>query len=1399
MTKVLDILSKNKQKGIKITLDSKEQNISIKGDLSLLSVLDKEELKVNKDHIITFFKNQKNATLSIPKRQIGVSEKITLSPNQKSIWVQSKIEEDFSLYAIPALYEFHLPSFNYEVFKNAITTLVEEHIVLTYVFKEDKNDIYQEVSKVNIDNHVSFHNLTHQVEKEQSDEVENKTQVILSQGFDVEQTPPWSINVFDLGNDNFKFFLCVHHLIADGATLQIIINEIFKIYTLKLEGSSYKNKDIQYHDYIAWLNNRNKFENDAIFWKNYLAKYEDDVELTAVEIPEKDQKSSLYENIINAEIKEKIDAFCLHEKVALTHLFTLAYGIVLSKHTRSHDLIIGIPSESRSHPQLANVIGDLVNVLPFRLELDYTATITAQLKSVATNFVGILEHQIYPFEYILEDIDYKRKGNGFPLFNTMMSFPNNQENGDKNEDEIAYSKEKSLYDLTCSVVQYKNQIVLQYEFNSSKFTQNFIANFSDQLNTVLAQLIESPSLNLKEVSLLNVQEQEIMRKLGDSQPKVVVNYGSPIEVIESNVQRYPTQIALICGGKKWSYDHLFQDSIKVANKLFAKGIKKGDRIVVQLPLSEKSVSSILGIWMSGGIYVPLSADIPEGRKNEIIEDCNPIEIIDEVFFNDISDYKLSDHIEPLAENDDAYILYTSGSTGKPKGVLVTHGAIINKLIEETELLQLSDKVTTLTLTNPSFDVSFLELVLPLMKGGKVVVSSLKEIPFVANEIIANQVSILQGTPTFFSHFVSELNDEISKKINDNLEVLCIGGESLNDVLVRKLKEKLPSVKINNHYGPTEITIDAVVKEDVDDFTQNIIGQPIGNTQTYIVDDWFNILPEQIVGELIVCGPSLAKGYWNSEKLTNEKFVDIPRLNKTGYKTGDLVNWTKGGEIRFVGRKDNQIKFRGYRIELEEITSKIKEVNSISDAYTSVIGNSIVTWVVGENINIESLLLQLNEKLPAYMIPTAVEVLEKLPITANGKINKKELPLPTGLKQEYVAPRNELEEKLVEIWEEVLGREKIGVKDNFFDLGGHSLKAIRLVSLVSKELSIKLNLKDVFTSPVLEEQSTLLTKTNQTTYFEIDQLPEAVSYSISDAQRRLWVLSQFEGGSIAYNMPSHIILDREINIGSFKRSIHSVINRHEILRTVFKEDESGEPRQWILSVDELKFEIDYIDLRSSDTKEEKLKTYIFNDSYKVFDLENGPLLRASLLQLDEEQYVFYFNMYHIISDGWSMEVLAKDVLSYYESYKVNKEPNLSPLRIQYKDYSDWQLGQLETALFKDHKDYWLEKLSGELPILELPTTKIRPLLKTNKGYSLGTYLSKEISQKLKSYSQQNGGSLFIGLVASLNALFYRYTAEEDFIIGSPVAGRDHVDLEDQIGFYVNTLILRNEVKGEENFD
>ncbi|WP_343914935.1 condensation domain-containing protein, partial [Aquimarina litoralis] len=538
----------------------------------------------------------------------------------------------------------------------------------------------------------------------------------------------------------------------------------------------------------------------------------------------------------------------------------------------------------------------------------------------------------------------------------------------------------------------------------------------------------------------------------------------------------------------------------------------------------------------------------------------------------------------------------------------------------------------------------------------------------------------------------------------------------------------------------------------------------------------------------------------------EKFIDHPfKEGERLYRSGDLARWLSDGSIAFMGRKDDQVKIRGHRIELGEIEEVLLSRSWITQAVVVVQDfdgdKSLVAYVVSEgDLDKKALRSGLSKELPDYMVPGYYVSMDSLPLTSNGKVDRRSLPevLESDMiKEELIAPRNVLEKKLVEIWKEILGIDRIGITNDFFELGGHSLKATRLITEYYEEFNVKLSIKDIFSYSTIQSHSNLLKSAKKTEFVTIQKVEKAESYPLSDTQRRLWIASQYSKGSEAYNMPSYFVLDNQYDINTFKAAIYSTIERHEILRTIFREDASGEVRQWVLPVEKIAVDIDYKDYRKDNNIDQKIELDITEDMYKPFDLENGPLIRMSLLQTSDDTYVFYYNMHHIISDGWSMEILANDVLAYYYAIKKEQKANLPELKIQFKDYASW-LTKFKKENFEDHKSYWLKKFKGEIPKLTLSISKQRPMVKTYNGGICRGEIDENTFNKLLRKIEESNTSIYMHLLAMVNILLYRYSYSKDLIIGSPISGRIHPYLKNQIGCYVNTVAQRFFINENEDY-
>ncbi len=1378
---MIEQLAELKNKGVSIGLDKSGENLRITGKVSSLTTQEKQFLKANKSSILSFLLEQKATNLTIEK-STREEIPIQLNSNQKSIWAQMKIEGDWTMYWLPMSYDLS----NYSISDNDLITgleqLVDQHEILSYEFFEKDGEIFQQKCKLEIQNHVTFHEFADEkLFDEKLSQWEKEEHIVMDQ-------PLWKLQSVRSVNKHF-LLLNVHHLIADGASLQLFISELEKAIRAQRSNQRYLNDGIQYRDVIKWQENKQTFTRSSKFWKEYLLNYEDSFQLPdALDLNTVSEESNSCEYTMDASIEKKASTFIQEMSLMHTHLYTFALGFVLAKHARTNDLVVGIPAESRSHYQLEKVLGNMVNVLPLRLGFKGgEGTINDGLNAVKQSYLGVLEHQLYPFEFILEDIDYKRSGNRLPLVNAMLSFPNNLEFGERKQGDSGLETTHSIYDLSCIVTQFKDQTVLTFEYNSKRFTKSLMQQIGKQVECVIKQVINNATAKLNTLLLSDDLFEVQTETAEDNDLPESLN-----ELLENTFRTCSDKTAIIDDTAQTSYDQLKEHSDQIAAFLQDKGVKVGDRIATELPYSTALIATMIGIWKVGGAYVPIGTEQPIERKKEIIEDCQPSLVMNANMLSDASEFVINEPVSQFASNA-AYILYTSGSTGKPKGVVISHKNIVSKLLEEKSLLN-NEVLTSLTLTSQLFDVSMLEMVLPLITGGIVVIASeSKEPEEVVATCLKHQVSILQGTPTYMTYFESELSEEKGAQLTKTLKYICIGGESLNAVLVQNLKQKLPNTQLNNHYGPTETTIDALVKEDIGSFDENSIGKPVGKrTNVYVLDESDNPLPVGVIGELFIGGEGVGLGYINDEARTNEKFRHVSTVHQRLYATGDLVRWNAQGEIVFVGRKDTQVKINGYRIELDEISNRILAQEGVSGAHAAVAKGMLVSWFVGERDK-ETIKSELRKSLPEYMIPGALFAVDEIPLKVNGKVDEKQLIQSQQIEHEFVSPRTVTEEIVVEVWKSVLNTEIVSVFDNFFELGGHSLTMIKLQNVYQEKFHKKINIKQLFNQYTPEAHARLIDSTAKGEYETIVPAPKMENYPLSDGQLRIWILSQLEESSITYNMPFSEKLDDEVDIDQFEKAIFKTVEHYEVLRTQFVTDENGEPRQQILAVEGLKFEVlrhEKMDKAEMDTLQEK-------DAETAFDLTQGPLIRAALFNVDNS-WVFYCNIHHIICDAVSMDRLYDTIGKYYESF-VNETYPPEKLRIHYKDYSVWQQEQINKEGTSLDASFWKRKLQHVVSRVDLPGNKMRPDQRSFGGHEYGIYLGTQLSDSIDKYTNQQGVSLFIFFLTAMNSMLHRYSGANTITIGTSVDGRSHADLSDQIGFFINALPLRTHVDGEKSFE
>ena len=1350
-----------------------------------------------------------------------------MSNAQYRIWVLSQWEQASIAYNISYT---HILNGNYDLikFEKAIRAVIDRHEILRTVFREnDSGEIHQFI--------LSEEELNFQIEykdyRKNKEEVKEFIKTDSLTPFNLEVGPLFRVYFLQVQEESYMLHYSMHHIISDGRSMEVLSEDILTYYDAFVKELSPKLESlpIQYKDYSVWQINQFHLASNQHrdYWIDLLKGNSPVLDLPLYKIRPtiKTYSGSAVAYAISPEIVDKLRHFTIKEDGSLFAALMAVWNVLLHKYTGESNLTLGFPVSGRAHKELENQIGLYFNVLVLRNEINVDDDFTTFFQKIKKSILESYKHQDYPFDKLVEELNVGTDLSRSPIFDILINYHGKTSGTlELTDTPILLGDCMVKYDVEIDMSEISGGVQIILKYNNQVYESTMIERFVSHFNNLLLEVLNYQSKKIADLNYLSQKESKyLVEDLNDTE--VVFSKNKTIVYfIEIHAKNTPNNIAIQFEESRLTCQELEDRSNQIANFLYNKGVTTKTLLPVCIKKSIDMIPTLLGIMKLGAAYVPITPDYPRERIDFILEDSNASYILTdhhiykELNFSTLNVHAIySDDIEinnetkilnvkipTLNVNQLAYVIYTSGSSGKPKGVKIEYSSLMNFLFSMRDTMNWNSSLNFLSLTTFTFDISILEFFAPLILGGKLIMTTddnAKDPEYIKEIIQKEKPNCIQATPSHWSMLLEE-----EWRLDTNIQLLS-GGEALPEYLKERLLDR--SNQVWNLYGPTETTIWSCIFK-LKKNQKVLIGKPIANTQVYILNEEESLVPVGCIGELCIGGEGLSLGYLNRNILTEEKFIDNPfKTNSKLYKTGDLARWLPSGNIEFIGRKDYQVKINGYRIELGEIEIAINNIKNVEQTVVTVHEDNtsqtknLVAYIVCDNtLDTNEVQTILTQKLPIYMVPKVYVKLEKMPLTQNGKIDRKNLSNPKGdsyNKRKYLAPVSELEQRIVSIWQDVLNIEKIGLNDHFFELGGNSLSSIKLISKYQKAFNKKVTINKIFNTPVLKEQISLIKGSKHILYREIPKLPEQGSYSISNAQNRLWVLSQFKGSNASYNLPSSIFLNGDYNIQHFKKSMMSVLDRHEILRTVFRENTEGTVEQIVLNIKEIGFEIDQKDYSLKEAPIEKAKLYIKEDSYKPFDLEKGPLLRVSLIKISNDKYIFYFNMHHIISDGWSMKVLQRDILFFYNSYSKHIDLQLPELKIQYKDYATWQQIQLSTNEYEEHKNYWLNRFSGNLPVINLPSYTSRPSIKTYNGRHLSFYINSEILHSIEEYVQEQNGTLFMFLLSSLNTLLHRYTGEEEIIIGCPIAGRDHADLEDQIGFYTNTLALRTNIKGTLSFN
>lgn len=1216
-------------------------------------------------------------------------------------------------------------------------------------------------------------------------------------------------------------FIRLHHIVSDGWTLDMLIEQILADYErLTTDPNAAPLEMPPYTDYIELekeYENSDKFQQHREFWNDKFSTVPEPTNLATYDLSQLRFDGRVKTFVLPADLAAAVYEFCKNNRTSVFILFMSILYIYLARRTGSRDLVVGTAIHNRFEKEVTDIAGMFVSTIPFRVELASGLDLAGLLKLVRAELKSIVRHQKYPYDTLIQDLR-ARHLSVRNLYHIEMIHHKLDPRTDNVDVEI---KRTDADYLTFHINDFPSiqRLELQVHYQAEPFSDDDITRLYDNFETLLRQAMQHADQPVDQLEMLSALErQRILDEFNDTRFEYPADQ-TIVDLFRQRVQQAPDDIAVVFGDTHLSFRQLDEHSERLAAQIRALlTVQPDDLIGLMLDRSEQLLVGMFGILKAGAAYVPVDPTYPQDRIDYMLRDSQcKVLITQKKYLDDIPAHLQATTIfiddpfepnEPLRAPDMlpshlAYVIYTSGSTGRPKGVMIEHRNVVSFIQNLTGPFGFRADDRIYALTTVTFDISLLELICSVLSGIRVVIASdeqSRDADAIRHDLAREQITVLQITPSRLKLLIEAQGTLFLQGIR----VLLIGGEPLPQALYDRINH-LTDTTIINVYGPTETTVWSTSRHlsgpTID------IGKPLRNESIYILSREGALQPIGVPGEICIGGDGLGRGYLHQPDMTAEKFTPNPfKPGERIYHTGDVGVWLPDGNIRIFGRMDDQVKIRGFRIELGEIEHILTSHPDIQDAVVVARQSSqsnpeeLNAYVVStQELKLSELREYLARQLPDYMIPAHFVRLDSLPLTPNGKVDKKALPQPgqgaSLQSQKYVAPRTPVEEQMAAIWREILELERVGIYDNFFEIGGHSLRATRMLSRIQKALNLDLSLRDVFATPTIAGLAAKATPELITSAAPIEPAPEQETYELSHAQRRLWVLSQFDGATIAYNIKLNFLLKGELSQTVLKRAFQAMVDRHESLRTAFVLVD-GEPRQKISA--EGAYSYDFVDLSEQLDQQRMVHVYDMLEASTSFQLENGNLLRVRLLALSDDTYQLIVTMHHIISDGWSVEIFMRELFALYEAF-LNDRPNpLPPLKIDYKDYTIWQNRMFDSAWIQPHQDYWLDRFQGELPLLNLPADYPRPNVKSYAGDQVRLKLSPQLNQGLYQLSQRHGATLFMTLVALVKVLLYRYTGKTDLIIGTPIAGRNHPDLEDLFGFYVNMLPLRDELNSENGF-
>jgi amino acid adenylation domain-containing protein len=1284
--------------------------------------------------------------------------------------------------------------------------------------------------------------------------------------FNLARGPLVRVTLVRLSEDTHVLLLTLHHIVADGWSVGVFTRELSTCYAAFAAGrpATLPALRIQYADYAIWQREWLQgavLDAQIAYWRTQLA------DILLLELPTDRPRPAIpsadgavHGFLIPAALSAAIAALSRPDGGTLFMVLLAAWQIVLARYSGQDDIVVGTPVANRAQGETEDLIGFLVNTLVLRTDLAGNPTFRDVLRRVRKVALDAYEHQDVPFEQVVEALHPTRSLSHHPLFQVMFDLQNAStaplELPGLRLRPLAVAHQTAKMDLELSFAETAVGLFGTLTYRTSLFDAATITRMAGHLQTLLAGLSAHPAQPLAALPILSAAERQMLlvewNATAHRYPEVCIH-----QLFEAQVPRAPDAVALVCGADHLTYRALNMRANALAQHLQSLGVGPEVRVGLCLGRSIDLVIGLLGILKAGGAFVPLDASYPPGRLAFILEDAGlPVLLTHQRLAAQLPPHAAQvvcldagwpaqlpmqavNPVSAVRGEHAAYLIYTSGTTGRPKAVVVEHRQLVNTINASLEQFAFQADDVMPCLAAPAFDIALFELFPLLLRGGRLLLPSqhdLLDLPYLLG--LLAHCTVFHAVPSLMQQIVQAIRAHAdSHPTYAQLRLVLVGGERVPPALLPMLRQVFARAQLGVLYGPTEATIICtryrVPRAGVG--CGHPLGRPLVNVQARLYDRQRQLVPIGVPGELYIGGAGVTRGYLNRADLTNEKFVVVDGLR--WYRSGDRARWLADGNLEFLDRIDQQVKVRGYRIELGEIEMLLGQHPTVREcvvvAGPAASGDTrLVAYVVAhlpQSLTVNELRPFLQAHLPTYMLPEVFVFLDALPLSQNGKVDRKALPAPNqtrpALEKGYIAPRTDLEQQLAGMWQDLVGIDAVGVHDNFFDLGGNSIQAAIFTNKLQDKASAVVSVVAVFDAPTVAELAAYLAERYPhvvaklcpvhplvqpgeqvearalpagPTLTPIPRLPRdgSISLPLSFGQQRLWFIDQLQPNRPTYNLPSAVRLSGRLDKVALQRSLSTITQRHETLRTTFA-TVAGQPVQVIAATRPVS--LPCLDLRALpiDAREAAAAQLAQTEAQRPFDLARGPLLRAWLLCLGDSEHVVMLTMHHIIADAWSMSIFIDELVALYTGYTTGQPASLPELPIQYADYAAWQRDWLQGDVLHAQLAYWRQQLA-EQTVLELPADHPRPAVATLQGAHRDIALAKALSDALAALSRREGVTLFMTTLAAFQVVLARYSGQDEIVVGTPISGRTRAETERSIGFFLNTLVLRTDLSGDPSF-